>query len=87
MLPTLGDRQVAEIEGPAIRDVLSPIWLAKPETARRVRQRIGAVLDWAYLRAEFWARNAINRNWFTTALPRRDRIANVLTGINRRTAS
>ena len=48
MLPTLGDRQVAEIEGPAIRDVLSPIWLAKPETARRVRQRIGAVLDWAY---------------------------------------
>lgn len=26
--------------------VLSPIWLTKPETARRVRQRIGAVLDW-----------------------------------------
>ena len=48
VLPTLGDRLVAEIEGPAIRDVLSPIWLAKPETARRVRQRIGAVLDWAY---------------------------------------
>ena len=24
------------------------IWLSKPETARRVRQRIGAVLDWAY---------------------------------------
>lgn len=31
-----------------IRDVLAPIWLTKPETARRVRQRIGAVLDWAY---------------------------------------
>jgi integrase len=28
--------------------VLAPIWLAKPETARRVRQRIGAVLDWSY---------------------------------------
>jgi integrase len=27
--------------------VLSPIWLTKPETARRVRQRIGTVLDWA----------------------------------------
>jgi integrase len=27
--------------------VLSPIWTEKPETARRVRQRIGLVLDWA----------------------------------------
>ena len=27
--------------------VLSPIWLTKPETARRVKQRIGTVLDWA----------------------------------------
>src|SRR3546814_5968911 len=31
-----------------IRNLLSDIWLAKPETARRVRQRIGTVLDWAY---------------------------------------
>ena len=46
--PRLGKLLVSEIEGPAIRDVLAPIWLAKPETARRVRQRIGAVLDWAY---------------------------------------
>jgi integrase len=45
--PSIGDRLVSEIEGPAIRDVLSPIWLSKPETARRVRQRIGTVLDWA----------------------------------------
>ena len=44
---TLGDKLVSEIEGPAIRDALSPIWLTKPETARRVRQRIGSVLDWA----------------------------------------
>lgn len=46
--PKLGDRPVDEIEGPLIRDVLAPIWLSKPETARRVRQRIGSVLDWAY---------------------------------------
>lgn len=46
--PKLGDRPVDQIEGPMIRDVLAPIWLSKPETARRVRQRIGAVLDWAY---------------------------------------
>ena len=46
--PTLGDRLVSEIDGPAVRDVLAEIWTEKPETARRVRQRIGAVLDWAY---------------------------------------
>ncbi len=45
--PSLGEKLVSEIEGPAIRDALSPIWLTKPETARRVRQRIGSVLDWA----------------------------------------
>jgi integrase len=46
--PKMGDLLVSEIEGPLIRDVLAPIWLAKPETARRVRQRIGTVLDWSY---------------------------------------
>jgi integrase len=46
--PTFGDRLVSEIDGPAVRDVLAEIWTEKPETARRVRQRIGAVLDWAY---------------------------------------
>ncbi len=47
--PFLGDLPVNEIEGPLIRKALLPIWLSKPETARRVRQRIGAVLDWSYL--------------------------------------
>lgn len=46
--PFIGDLPVAEVDGPRIRDLLVEIWLTKPETARRVRQRIGAVLDWAY---------------------------------------
>lgn len=46
--PTLGEIRVSEITGPMVRNVLAEIWLSKPETARRVRQRIGAVLDWAY---------------------------------------
>ncbi|MAP69823.1 MAG: integrase, partial [Erythrobacteraceae bacterium] len=46
--PHLGNVQVNDITGPMIRNVLAEIWLAKPETARRVRQRIGTVLDWAY---------------------------------------
>ena len=46
--PKLGKLKVDKIEGPIIRDVLAEIWLKIPETARRVRQRIGAVLDWSY---------------------------------------
>ncbi|GAY20321.1 phage-related integrase [Sphingobium fuliginis] len=46
--PHIGDARVSEITGPMIRNVLAEIWLTKPETARRVRQRIGTVLDWAY---------------------------------------
>jgi integrase len=46
--PFIGDQAVDKIEGPVIRDLLAKIWLSKPETARRVRQRIGTVLDWAY---------------------------------------
>jgi integrase len=46
--PTLGSVRVDKIDGPMVRDVLANIWLKIPETARRVRQRIGAVLDWAH---------------------------------------
>jgi integrase len=45
--PTLGDLSVAEIDGHNVRDAVISIWLEKPETARRVRQRINAVIDWA----------------------------------------
>lgn len=46
-LPHFGTRRVDQIETPDVLRALSPIWLTKPETARRVRQRIGTVLDWA----------------------------------------
>lgn len=45
--PVIGTMAVDKIGMPEVRDVLLPIWLEKPETARRVRQRIGTVLDWA----------------------------------------
>lgn len=48
--PAIGDVRVDKVDGPMIRDLLLPIWLAKPETARRVKQRVGAVLDWAYVK-------------------------------------
>jgi integrase len=45
--PIIGDRRVNHIDTPEVLRVLAPIWLSKPETARRVRQRIGTILDWA----------------------------------------
>ena len=47
VFPTLGDLAVDEIGAGPIHDAVAPIWLSKPETARRVLQRIGVVLDWA----------------------------------------
>ncbi len=42
-----GEMRVDQIETSDVLRALSPIWLSKPETARRVRQRISTVLDWA----------------------------------------
>lgn len=46
--PKIGSRRVDLIDAPAIVEVLAPIWLKKPETARRIRQRIAVVLDYAH---------------------------------------
>lgn len=50
--PVIGDMSVDEVDASAIQRVLLPFWLTKPETARRVKQRIGAVLDYAH--AHHW---------------------------------
>ena len=47
VFPIFGKKRVSEIDTPDVKRALSPIWLKKPETARRVKQRIGTVLDWA----------------------------------------
>ena len=45
--PRLGDRGMDEVSTEDVIAVLSPIWHAKPTTAKRVRQRIGSVLTWS----------------------------------------
>ena len=47
VFPRIGARGVDEITTEDVIAVLSPIWHSKPTTAKRVRQRIGAVLTWA----------------------------------------
>ncbi|MDE0168549.1 MAG: site-specific integrase [bacterium] len=45
--PRLGRRGVDRITTADVMACLVPIWHTRPETARRVRQRIGAVMRWA----------------------------------------
>ena len=45
--PLIGSRLVTEVTGADVLEVLVPLWHVKVQTARRVRQRIHAVLEWA----------------------------------------
>ncbi len=47
VLPTIGSRPVSEVSSADVLAVLTPIWHVKSNTARCLRQRIGAVLEWA----------------------------------------
>ncbi len=47
VFPKIGGKPVAKVTRGDVLEVLEPIWLEIPETARRVRQRIGNVIDWA----------------------------------------
>ena len=54
--PIFGGMRVDRIRREDVLRALTPIWTAKPETARRVRQRIRAVLRWA------WAHGYVSEN-------------------------
>ncbi len=65
--PTIGDVRVDLIDAPTVRDLLLPIWLDRPETARRVRQRVKLVVDWAAAKGY---RPALDLSGIAKALPR-----------------
>lgn len=50
--PSLGSKLVSDIDADDIANALYPIWHTKPSIARKVRQRIGKVLD--YAKAKRW---------------------------------
>lgn len=54
--PLIGNRAVDKLTPGDFGEVLRSIWLEKPETARRVRQRCHAVLQWC------WAHGHISAN-------------------------
>jgi integrase len=45
--PKIGQLKISDIATSDVMAVLTPFWTVKPETARRVRQRIGTVMKWA----------------------------------------
>ncbi|MXO49687.1 tyrosine-type recombinase/integrase [Erythrobacter gaetbuli] len=47
VFPRIGDLPIDKVESSHLLEALSPIWLAKEETARRVLQRVAAVVAFA----------------------------------------
>ena len=60
VLPYIGDKPVSSVSSADVLDTLRRIWHVRPETARRVRQRISAVMDWA-VAMEFCGDNPCDR--------------------------
>ena len=56
VFPILGNIKVPDIKPQHFADALRPIWLEKPETASRVKQRCHAVMAWC------WAQELITSN-------------------------
>ena len=46
-IPRIGAMPVAEVTSADVIGVLTPIWHDRPATARKLRQRIGSVMEWA----------------------------------------
>ncbi len=72
--PVIGSMQVEEIGSGDVLNVLTPIWTEKPETARRLRQRIETVLDWAV--AQGWRSDNPAGRAITRALPKHSGVKN-----------
>ena len=51
------DLPIESVDTTAVTATLLPIWMSKPETARRVRQRIEAVVDWAKATGRYTGEN------------------------------
>ena len=67
--PKFGKTLVSDVTTSDVLSALSPIWNTKPETARRVKQRIGTVMKWAV--AKGW-RQDNPADAISTALPKQD---------------
>ncbi len=76
--PVFGELAVADIDTGLVLKAIEPIWTEKPETAKRVRGRIEAILDWAAAREYRAGDNPARwRGHLDKLLPARARVAPV----------
>lgn len=68
VFPIIGTKPVDAVDSTAVLEVLSPIWLEIPDTARRLLQRIGAVLDFAHIKG--WISGEVSLRSVRKGLPR-----------------
>jgi integrase len=66
--PVIGNHTVDGIESKDILEILTPIWNEKPETARRVKQRLRTVFD--YVKAKGWRSSDNPVGGIAKALPK-----------------
>jgi len=72
--PALAKYRVDNVEASHIRDMLAPIWTTIPSMARKVRQRVGIVLN--YAKAKGWRANEAPVKSVTMGLSRGHRGGN-----------
>ena len=71
VFPLIGGKRVGEVDSKAVLGVMEPIWTTIPDTARRILQRIGAVLDYAHINGMI--PQSISLRSVRKGLPRQDR--------------
>jgi integrase len=70
VFPRIGTKPVDQVDSACVVEALSPIWLEIPETARRMLQRIGVVLDFAHVNG--WVPDEVSLRSVRKGLPRQN---------------
>ncbi|MFA6032032.1 MAG: integrase arm-type DNA-binding domain-containing protein [Myxococcota bacterium] len=70
VFPRIGSKPVDRINSACVVDALKPIWLEIPDTARRLLQRIGVVLDFAHVKG--WVPDEVPLRSVRKGLPRQN---------------
>ncbi|MDX8492700.1 integrase arm-type DNA-binding domain-containing protein [Mesorhizobium sp. VK22B] len=73
VFPHIGGKAVTAVDSAAVLSVLEPIWLTIPDTAKRVLQRIGTVMDFAHIKG--LVPDEVSLRSVTRGLPRQTRRA------------
>lgn len=68
VFPEIGTKRIDAIDSKDVLAVLEPIWLEIPDTARRILQRIGTILDFAHIKGMIPAELSLRS--VTRGLPR-----------------